>query len=208
MVLNYTGPVIVTALSPLLFRERLTWPRAAALGLALSGVFCIGGQAAARGASGRGLLCAGLSAVSYAAMVICSKKAAQIRGMENAALQMLFALLTAAAFVGGRRGFSMEIAGGDWPSILWLGAVNTGVGCWLYFSSIGQLPVQTVAVCGYLEPLFAVLLSAVFLHESLGPVQLLGAGLIVGGAVLGEGVPARGKRPPRLPGSASPGPRR
>ena len=106
--------------------------------------------------------------------------------MENAALQMLSALLTAAAFVGVRRGFSMAITGKEWVPILWLGAVNTGIICWLYFSGIGKLPVQTVAVCGYLEPLFAVVLSVVFLHEALRPLQAAGAALIIGGAVFGE----------------------
>jgi len=186
MLINYCGPVIVMALSPLVFRERVAWPKAIALAAAMAGVFCVSGQAAAHGVNGRGLLCAGLSALSYAAMVICNKKAARIEGMENAAIQMLFALLAVAAVVGCRGGFSMAITDSDWLPILWLGVVNTGVSCYFYFTAIGKLPVQTVAVCGYLEPLFAVLLSVLFLHESLRPVQILGAILILGGAVLGE----------------------
>ena len=185
VLINYTGPVIVMALSPLLFHERVTWPKFAALILALAGVFLISSQTSAQGAIARGLLCAGFSAVSYAAMVVCNKKAAKIKGMENAALQMLSALLTAAVFVGVRQGFSMTITGREWVPVLWLGAVNTGLSCWLYFSGMGKLPVQTVAVCGYLEPLFAVVLSVVFLHESLRPLQILGAVLILGGAFLG-----------------------
>jgi len=186
VLINYCGPAIVMALSPLIFRERVTWPGLAALGAALLGVFFISGQAAAHGVNSRGLLCAVFSAVSYAVMVICSKKAGKIRGMENAALQLLFALVVVAVFVGCRQGFSIDVSGRGWLAILWLGIVNTGIGCWLYFSAIGELPVQTVAVCGYLEPLFAVMLSVLFLRESLGPLQLLGAALIVGGAVFGE----------------------
>jgi drug/metabolite transporter (DMT)-like permease len=64
--------------------------------------------------------------------------------------------------------------------------VNTGIGCYLYFSSISNLPVQTVAVCGYLEPLSAVLFAVVFLHESMTLLQTVGAVLILGGAVYGE----------------------
>jgi len=186
MLINYTGPVIVMALSPLLFHERVTWPKLAALILALAGVFLISSQTSAQSVNARGLLCAGFSAVSYAAMVVCNKKAAKIKGMENAAVQMLFALLTTAVFVGVRRGFSLAVTGREWIPILWLGAVNTGISCWLYFSGIGKLPVQTVAVCGYLEPLFAVVLSVIFLHESMRPLQIVGAALIVGGAVFGE----------------------
>ena len=47
----------------------------------------------------------------------------------------------------------MEIARGDWIPILWISLLNTGGGCYFYFSSIGRLPVQTVAIYGYIEPL-------------------------------------------------------
>ena len=66
------------------------------------------------------------------------------------------------------------------------GLLNTGIGCYFYFSSIGNLPVQTVAICGYLEPLSAVFFSVLLLGERLLPSQILGAILILGGAVFGE----------------------
>ncbi|MBQ8748040.1 MAG: DMT family transporter, partial [Clostridia bacterium] len=64
--------------------------------------------------------------------------------------------------------------------------LNTGIGCYFYFSSIGKLPVQTVAICGYLEPLSAVVFSVIFLKETMLPIQIIGAVLIIGGAMLGE----------------------
>ena len=80
----------------------------------------------------------------------------------------------------------MEIPGRAWPFVLVLGLVNTGFGIWLYFSSIGHLSVQTVAICGYLEPLSAVIFAVLFLAESLSPLQILGGVLILGGAAFGE----------------------
>ena len=67
-----------------------------------------------------------------------------------------------------------------------LGLLNTGIGCYFYFSSIGSLPVQSVAICGYLEPLSAVLFSVLLLRETMLPVQFVGAVLILGGAIFGE----------------------
>ena len=64
-------------------------------------------------------------------------------------------------------------------------AVNI-IFCFCYFSSIGSLTAQTISVCGYIEPLFAVLLAAVVLEESLQPIQILGAVLIIVGALFGE----------------------
>lgn len=49
--------------------------------------------------------------------------------------------------------------------ILILGLINTGIGCYFYFSSIGDLPVQSVAICGYLEPLSAVFFSTILPNE-------------------------------------------
>lgn len=44
----------------------------------------------------------------------------------------------------------------------------------------------TVAVCGYLEPLSAVLFSVLFLKEQMLPLQIIGAVLILGGALFSE----------------------
>lgn len=182
-LLNYCGPAIIVALSPLLFKERLTPQKLIALIATLLGVFLISGQMATEGANFLGILCGGLSAVSYAAMIIFNKKATQLKGMENAAIQLFSAFVTIAAFIFLKQGFHMEIAAEDWPPILWIGLLNTGISCYLYFSSMGRLPVQTVAICGYLEPLSAVIFSVLFLQEVLRPVQLIGAILIIGGAV-------------------------
>lgn len=181
----YCGPVIVMALAPLLFHERLTWTRAVGFLSVLAGIFLINGQAALAGKPGWGIFCGAMSAVAYAVMLIFNKKAAPVTGLENAALQLLFSFLTVAAVVGFRQGFTVPEAA-DWPPILCLGLVNTGIGCYLYFSAVGRLPVQTLAVCGYLEPLSAVAFSALFLGEALRPLQIAGAALVLGGALFGE----------------------
>ncbi len=186
MLINYCGPVIVIVLSPILFKERITLLKLCAVAVALAGVFLISGKAAITGASGWGLVCAGLSALAYAAMVIFNKLSRQVTGLENSMFQLLFALIAVAIFVVYKQGIHIEIAADDWLPILILGFVNTGIGCFFYFSSIGNLPVQTVAICGYLEPLSAVLLSVIFLHEAMGFVQILGATMIIGGTLLGE----------------------
>ncbi len=197
MLINYTGPALVIALSSLFLKERIRPAKVVALAAALAGAVCISGQAAGAGVSAWGLVCAGLSAVGYALMVLFNKLAKGVAGMENALLQLLCATAVVAVFVGCRQGFAMDIPAGAWGPILWLGIINTGVGCYCYFSAIGGLPAQSVAVCGYLEPLFAVVLSVVVLHEAMTPVQVLGAALIVGGAVFGEcwkGSTENGKR--------------
>ena len=199
MLINYSGPAIVMVLSPLIFKERLTWRKVIALFAALAGVFLIGGGALSGGINLPGLIFAVLSAFSYAAMVICNKKSEHVTGTENSLLQLLATLVVVAVYMGIRQGFAISISSDEWLPVLWLGLINTGIGCYLYFSSIGSLPVQTVSVCGYLEPLSAVVMAALVLHETMVPVQYAGAVLIIGGALFGEGVIGGHKRYARMP---------
>ena len=124
-------------------------------------------------------------------MIVFQKKTGRVTGLENAALQLWAGFFTVAAFVWIRDGVSLPDGAGEWVRIGMLGLLNTGAGCWMYFSALGRLPVQTVAVCGYAEPLAAVALSALLLHEAVTAAQLIGAGLLVGGAALCELNPKR-----------------
>ena len=181
----YCGPVIVMALSPLLFKEKLTAVRLCGFAAVAVGIFFVNGSAFG-GVNLWGLFCGLMSALMYAAMVICNKKAERITGLENSTLQLGISFLTAAVFVILKQGFTVHIAAGDILPIIILGIFNTGIGCYFYFSSIGRLPVQTVAVCGYLEPLSAVIFSVIFLNETMSPLQIIGSVLIIGGAVISE----------------------
>ncbi len=182
----YCGPVIVMILSPLLFREKLTKLKMCSFLVVLVGIFLVNGTAFENGVSVWGLVCGLLSAVCYSLMVMFNKKARDITGLENSMLQLFVAFLTVAIFVGIKQGYRMEIDTQSIIPILVLGLLNTGIGCYFYFSCIGKLPVQTVAICGYLEPLSAVVFSVIFLKETMLPIQIIGAILIIGGAMFVE----------------------
>lgn len=122
----------------------------------------------------------------YAIMVIFNKKTQNISGAENSLVQLFVGFLVVATFIGFNQGLTLHHSAVNWMPVLLLGLLNTGFGCYLYFSSITVLPVQTVAICGYLEPLAAVFFSVFLLHESLQPLQILGAILIISGAVFSE----------------------
>lgn len=189
----YCGPVIVMVLSPILFGERLTPPKLIGFAAVLVGIFLVNGSA--KGELNKwGIFCGLMSAVMYAFMVIFNKKAKDITGLENSMLQLFVSFLTAAVFIGVKQGFSVDIPRESIVPILILGIVNTGIGCYFYFSSIGRLPVQTVAVCGYLEPLSAVLFASVLLGERMSAFQAVGAALIIGGAMIGELAKVRTKQ--------------
>lgn len=183
---NYCGPVIVMVVSPLLFREKFTLTKVAGFLTVMTGMVCINYGAMADGKSAWGVFCGIMSAVTYAAMIVSNKKASSITGLENAMWQLISALVTVGVFLSFKQGITLQIGRESLLPILILGVVNTGIGCYFYFSSIGWLPVQTVAICGYLEPLSAVIFSAILLKEAMDAVQIIGVLLIFGGAAFGE----------------------
>ncbi len=193
-LLYYTGPVLVMMLSPVLFREKLTFRKVMCFAVVLAGMVLTNLRQLHAGEDRTGLACGLGSAVMYAVMVVLNKKASSVTGLKNSAIQLTASFLTVAAFAAVRGGPELPDGAAEWLWMLVLGAVNTGAGCYLYFSSIGRLPVQTVSVLGYIEPLSALVFSFVFLRESFGAVQLLGAALILGGALAME-LPAKERAP-------------
>ena len=185
-LIYYCGPVIVMALSPVLYQEKLTPVKTIGFLAVLAGMVCINLQALTEGNTIWGLFCGLMSAVMFALMVISNKQARSIGGLENPMWQLVFSFLAVALYVGFRQGLVITIEPGSILPILLLGLINTGLGCYLYFSSLGSLPVQSVSICGYLDPLSAVIFSVVFLGEPLGLERLLGGVLILGGAAFGE----------------------
>jgi drug/metabolite transporter (DMT)-like permease len=182
----YCGPVIVMVLAPVLFREKPAISRILGFGAVLLGMVLVNGDEVIRGGISFGLACGLLSAVMLAVMVIFNKMAEGITGFENAVWQLSASFVTVAVFTVVRQGAVTAIPPGSLLPLLLLGFVNTGFGCYLYFSSMQCLPAQSVAICGYLEPFSALLFSAVLLGERLTPVQMAGAALILGGAAFGE----------------------
>ncbi|MBQ5584307.1 MAG: DMT family transporter, partial [Ruminiclostridium sp.] len=144
----YCGPVIVMVLSPLIFGEKLTRGKVLGFLTVLVGVALVNGQAALEGMSILGLVCAGLASFMYAALVIATKKNEHIHGLENPTIQLVFSLLTVGLYLACTQGFAIQVQPGDWLPILILGLTNTGLGCYLYYTSIGRLPAQQVALFG------------------------------------------------------------
>lgn len=180
------GPVIVMALSPLLFKERFTAVKLIGFAAVLCGIALINGGAFSEGGNARGVIISFCSAVMYAAMLILNKKSRSLEGIQKTALQLCAALAAVAIYVAVSESYSFPIGGNEWLWVLVLGLVNTGFACWLYFSSVGDLPIQSVSVCGYIEPLSALLFSAILLGERMSAAQIFGAVLVIGGALFAE----------------------
>ena len=184
-LIYYVGPMLILLLSPVLFREKLTTSKLAAVGIVAVGLVCISGSIALGGMNTAGLLTAMVSALFYATLIAFNKRISRTGGLQTAAIELDVAFVVVLLYVLLTVGLPRPRAA-DLPYVAVIGLVNTGLAYLLYFSGLQKLPGQSVALISYVDPVSALLFSAVLLHESMTPVQWIGAVLIIGGAMLGE----------------------
>lgn len=188
----YMAPVLITMASPLVCGERLTARRlacvaAAVLGMALvSGVIPGGGLPVGQG---KGVLLGLGAAVLYATVILLNKRISGLEAAPRTMLQLAAAAVVLVPYVLVT-GVTDADGWGNLPLTLVLlavvGVLHTGFAYKLYFGSIQVLPVQTAAMLSYIDPVVAILLSALLLREAMSLPQALGAVLVLGSALVGE----------------------
>lgn len=183
----YCGPIIVLALSPVLFKEKLTWNKLLAIAAVAVGMFCITGDIEPGSDVQTGILFGGGAALLYAALIVANKRVKRLSGLNCAMYELIVAFFVVLIYlIASNAKLPVIPAAEDIIWVLVIGLVNTGLAYYLYFSSLQKLPGQTVALVCYIDPLTALLVSGAFLGEKLLAVQIAGAVLILGGACLGE----------------------
>lgn len=183
----YCGPIIVLALSPVLFREKLTWNKLLAIAAVAVGMFCITGDIEPGSDVQTGILFGGGAALLYASLIVANKRVKRLSGLNCAMYELIVAFFVVLIYLlASNVKLPVIPAAEDIVWVLAIGLVNTGLAYYLYFSSLQKLPGQTVALVCYIDPLTALLVSGAFLGEKLLGMQIAGAVLILGGACLGE----------------------
>ncbi len=192
----YFAPVIVTALSPVLFRERLTRKQLFCFAMATLGLVLITGlEPSAGSANLTGILFGLGAAVFYAAVILLNKYIRSTAGIQRTFLQFLAAIVTLIPYVAATGGVTLSrLDSTGWMCLLVVGILHTGITYCLYFSSLKALPGQRAAILSYIDPLVAVLISVVVLREPMTWQQALGGGLILG-FTLWNALPEREKAP-------------
>ena len=186
----YMAPVFVIIASPFIFGEKLGGKKilcvfAAVIGmLFVSGIFEHGIDPAGEM---KGIFLALGAALLYAAVVIMNKKLPEVPAFEKTVIQLGSAAATILPYTLFAEDLSTaEISPVSVTMLITVGILHTGIAYALYFGSIGNLPAQTAAIFSYIDPVTAILLSAFLLGEELSAFGIIGAVLILGGAVLSE----------------------
>ena len=192
----YLSPVIILLLSPLVLKERLTALKAGCITLALVGMFFVSGvvQSGGSGFSATGILLGLGAAVLYALIVLCSKQLKDISSYDTTIMELSISAVVMVVY----NLVTVDFAALTCPplglaSLAVVAIFHTGVCYALYFGSIAALPAQTSALFSYIDPVVAILLSALLLHEPMDALSAVGAVLILGSTLLGEVMEGRRK---------------
>lgn len=187
-LITYSAPILLMLVAPVLYKEKM--PSVGGFILIVSGFVLLSFQTFSVNVSGDSLLCGGLSAFFLALMILFYKKTDHIPGTEKGFWQALVALITVIVAMGMEHGFSMnlftsiQIQTSDIVPLLLLGVVASGIGNWIYFIAMDGLSVQQISALAYLNPLFAVLLSAIADFGTLTLYHGVGCALVLVGIFL------------------------
>ena len=178
----YFAPVIVTAVCPFLFREKLTAKQTVCFVMSTVGLVLITGIGSGKGSRDLIGILFGLGAACfYAAVVLLNKFIKKVAGIHRTFLQFLAAIVILIPYVAATSGITLGGMGKiGWLCLLIVGLIHTGVTYCMYFSSLKELPGQKAAILSYIDPLVAVLISVAFLNEMLTVQQAIGGALILG----------------------------
>ena len=179
----YFAPVIVTVISPFLFREKLSLRQILCFVMSTVGIVMITatGDLSAGSNNLVGIAFGLGAAVLYATVILLNKFIKGVAGLHRTFLQFLAAIVVLIPYVAFSGAFSLgALDGMGWLNLLILGLVHTGVAYCLYFPALKDLPGQRAAILSYLDPLVAVLLSVTVLGEGMTTWQAVGGVLILG----------------------------
>lgn len=182
VLLLYTAPVYVTVLSPRLLKENLTKKGIIALVLSAAGIVLIvdPGKLEFSGYS-FGVLAGILSGIAYAFQIMTSKYLSQrYSGYTQAFWGFVIAtlILFPASFV------PLDVVFINMNYLILLAIFPTILAVSLYFNGLKKVKASSASILGLIEPVSAVILAFLILHEQISTLEIIGGVLILAGAAL------------------------
>ena len=186
----YLSPTFVILASPILIKEKLPAKKLVCALVALFGMVFVSGVIKGglpTAGEGRGVLFGIGAAALYASVVLLNKKLGGLTANDKTVMQLLAAAVTALPYVLLTEDVgAMSLSLTEGLLLLFVGIVHTGLAYTVYFGSLKTIPAQTAAIFSYIDPVVAILLSALLLREKMDVFTAIGAVLILGSALASE----------------------
>lgn len=190
----YLAPVFVIIASPFVLGEKLTLRKTLCVAAALAGMVLVSGVIQNYVSVGNiedlsltGVILGIGAGALYATIILMNKKLKDISSYDTTVVQLAAASIILVPYC--LLTVDVRLLAVTPVSVVLLcivGIVHTGIAYVLYFGSIKELPAQTVAIFSYIDPILAILLSALLLKENMDMLSILGALLILGSTFVSE----------------------
>lgn len=186
----YMEPVFVMLVSPIFLKEKLSVKKIICIVTALLGMALVSGvfdMESFHVSELKGVFLGLGAAALYASVVILNIKLKPIGAYDKTITQLLSAtivILPYVLLVENINNISLEPI--NILMLVLVGIIHTGIAYTLYFGSMSNVKAQTVAIFGYIDPVVAIILSALILRERMGMLEIIGAVLILGATLVCE----------------------
>ncbi|MCU9601216.1 DMT family transporter [Pallidibacillus thermolactis] len=191
----YFAPIFVMILAPFILKEKMARFKVGSIIAAIIGIFFIVGIDNGDRTSQHhvmGVFFGLLAAAFYASVMFINKFIRNLSDQETTIGQLAMASIVILPYVFVTEGLNVKNL--DIQSLLFIlivGILHTGFAYMLYFSALKQLDGQRIALYSYIDPIFAIVLSALLLNETFTFIQAVGGTLILGATFINEQKNAR-----------------
>ena len=186
----YMAPIFVMLVSPVLLKEKLTAKKVVCVLVALTGMVFVSGVLDG-GISDiselKGILFGLGAAALYASVVMMNQTLGEVPTYDKTIMQLGAAAVVLIPYILLVEDMSaVELTPLIILILVIVGIVHTGIAYALYFGSMNGLKAQTVALFSYIDPIVAIVLSALFLKEPMTIYSGIGAVLVLGATMISE----------------------
>ncbi len=186
----YMAPIFIIIASPIVLKERLPFKKLACVAVALFGMVLVSGILNT-GFSGlselTGVLLGLGAALFYATVILMNKRIQDIPARDKTMIQLASAAIVVLPYTLLAENLSeAAFTPISVVMLILVGIVHTGFAYVLYFGSLDSLKAQTAALFSYIDPVVAIILSAVVLREKIGIAEIVGAVLVLGSTLVSE----------------------
>lgn len=197
VALLYTAPVFSLFFSALLLNEQITKPAVLLALMSVTGVglTMLGDEAAFNW----GILAGLMSGVCYSLYGVLGKRAlgntqpAPLVFFTSVSFSAWILMLTPSTFTTYQQVLSLPVT--TWGYVFGLSLIGTVLPFALYMKALEKLPATRASVFTTFEPLTALLLASLLLHQSLAIIQYVGISFILIASVLNSLLNNRPRKP-------------
>ena len=175
-------PAAIAIIEAVVFKDRISKLELALIGLITLGLILVTPSFDFANQATIGLLWGIFSGVIYAVIAACNRVGAAKRQASSlqACWWQFFAISVVTVFAAPQLS---GLSGMGWVWMLGLGVLCTGLAYWLFIDSLSAINARTAAMIFALEPVYAIAIAWVFLHDVPSLRMLLGGSLIIAAVV-------------------------